>query len=187
MMAKSSKVLSLSGLSCIMVGLIALLACGVAKHILYSSTYPNYQKVYILTALAFILLVVCVLIIFLFAKRKAKKNGQRFIFDQTMRHMIWSFSLPLFVGGVLCFCLISQGHYGLTSSFMLIFYGLSVTNLSNYTFSSTKYLGYAHLVLGLADFVTVTHSLLFWGLGFGVCHIIYGTLFYFFKERKNVQ
>ena len=68
---------------------------------------------------------------------------------------------------------------------MLIFYGLALINLSSYTFSSTKYLGYAQVILGLIDFMVVNHSLIFWALGFGVCHIIYGVLFYFLKERKG--
>lgn len=185
MMAKSSKVLSLSGLSCALVGVLALLACGAAQYVLSNPSWMHYQKVSILTTLALILLVICAATVFLFARHKAKKNNYRFTFDQTSRRMLWNFAIPLITGGILCIGLIHQAHYGLTSSMMLIFYGLALINLSSYTFSSTKYLGYAQVILGLIDFMAVNHSLIFWALGFGVCHIIYGILFYFLKERKG--
>lgn len=185
MMAKSSKFMSLSGLSCAIVGAFALIACFIAQYILDNPAWEHHRKVFTLTVLASVLLIICIATAFLFARRKAKKNNYRFTLDKTAQRMLWSFILPLLTGGILCIGLIHQGHYGLTSSFMLIFYGLSLTNISGYTFSSTKYLGYALLILGIIDFMVVNQSLLFWALGFGVCHIVYGILFYLLKERKS--
>lgn len=184
MMERSTKVLSLSGISAFVVGILAVVASFVAKSILENGWLHVY-KVRSLMIMAIALFVICFATVLYFAKRKAEKNGLLFKFDKTVRKMLWSFFLPLIIGGVLCVGLIYQGHYGLTSSFMLIFYGLALVNLSNFTFSNIKYLGYVQLDLGLVDFLMIQHSLLFWMIGFGVCHIIYGIIFYFMYERKK--
>lgn len=62
---------------------------------------------------------------------------------------------------------------------MLIFYGIALINASNYTYSNTRYLGYAELALGLADSFIEGYALLFWAVGFGIFHIIYGIWFNF--------
>ncbi|MBQ4035841.1 MAG: hypothetical protein II623_10345 [Paludibacteraceae bacterium] len=185
MMAKSTKVLSLSGLSSVAVGALALLAAFVAGWLLAFDGISQYYKLKLLVAGAVVLFALCLLVVLLFAKHKAAKNNIPFKFDMTSRKMMWYFFLPLVVGGLLCGAVILQGHYGLTSSFMLVFYGLALVNLSGYSFSNIKYLGYAELVLGLVDCVTIQHALLFWSLGFGVFHILYGILFHFLYERKK--
>jgi general stress protein CsbA len=92
-------------------------------------------------------------------------------------------------GGILCLTLILHHHYGLTSSFMLIFYGIALINVSSYTYSNTRYLGYVELLLGLADSFVEGYALLFWTLGFGVCHIVYGFFFYmkYDREKKKTE
>lgn len=184
MMERSTKVLSLSGVSAVVVGILAIVAALLANHII-ENEWLHVYKVRSLMILAISLFIICFMMIILFSKRKAEKNGLRFKFDRTVQKMLWNFFLPLIVGGVLCVGLIYQGHYGLTSSFMLIFYGLALINLSNFTFSNIKYLGYVQLALGLIDFLMVNHSLLFWMIGFGVCHIVYGLIFYLKFERKE--
>lgn len=187
MMAKSTKVLSLSGLSAVAIGSLALLAAYVAGRLLASDAISQYYKLKLLTAGAVALFVACALVVLLFAKRKAAKNNIPFQLDATSRKMLWYFFLPLVVGGFMCAALILQGHYGLTSSFMLVFYGLALVNMSGYTYSNVKYLGYAELLLGLVDCVSVQYALVFWSLGFGVFHIVYGIVFHFLYERKQTK
>ena len=45
-------------------------------------------------------------------------------------------------------------------------------------------LGYLELALGLADCFVVTHALLFWALGFGVLHVVFGLLL-IVKNRRG--
>lgn len=184
MMERSTKVLSLSGVSAVVIGFLAIVAAVVANNIL-ENDWLHVYKVRSLIVIAISLFIICFMTIIFFSKRKAEKNGLRFKFDRTVQKMLWNFFLPLIIGGVLCVGLIYQGHYGLTSSFMLIFYGLALVNLSNFTFSNIKYLGYVQLVLGLVDFLMIHHSLLFWMIGFGVCHVVYGIIFYLMYERKK--
>ena len=70
---------------------------------------------------------------------------------------------------------------------MLLFYGLALVNASKYTYSNTRYLGYAEILLGLADSFATDYALLFWGVGFGLFHIIYGVFFHLRIERRPGQ
>lgn len=184
MMAKSTKVLSLSGISSIVVGCFALVASFIANMII-NNEWPHYYKVRVLMIMSVVLFLLCFGSVLFFSKRKAEKSGMVFKFNQTVKKMLWNFFLPLMIGGIVCVGLIYQGHYGLTSSFMLLFYGLALINLSNYTFSNIKYLGYIQLILGIIDFLMIKYSLLFWALGFGISHIAYGIFFYCYIEKKN--
>lgn len=191
-MEKSIKFMSLNGLSSIFAGVYALAAFTVAyiafgdnsegqMSLLINSPY----KLEIMVGLAIVLIGLCLTSAFVLSHRKAKKMGQKLKFDHATRRLLWNFFLPLGVGGLLCLALIQQQHYGLTSSIMLIFYGLAQISASNYTYSNTKYLGYAMLILGLIDCFVTGYAILFWVIGFGLFHIIYGIIFYFKYDRKK--
>jgi hypothetical protein len=61
---------------------------------------------------------------------------------------------------------------------MLIFYGLALVNASKYTQSDIFWLGLCELTLGLLAAVFVGYGLIFWGIGFGILHIVYGIWMY---------
>ncbi len=86
-------------------------------------------------------------------------------------------------GGIFVLLVIYRGYYGLIAPAALIFYGLALVNASKYTFSWVKYLGVMEILLGLLAFVFLGNGLLFWALGFGVLHIVYGALMHFKKEE----
>lgn len=184
MMVKSSKVLSLSGTSSIIVGILAIVASYIANCILENPSLTQDDKTIALLSEGGLLLAICVSIVFFFSKKKASKSNMSFRMDQTTKQMLWNFGLPLLIGGILCLIFVMKGVYGMTSSMMLIFYGLALFCGSAYTYSTAKYLGYANIVLGLIDCATGDHAILFWALGFGLCHIIYGIFFYFKHERN---
>ncbi len=115
---------------------------------------------------------------------KTKRMNQRFTFDQTVRRPLIHFFVPALTGGLLCVAMLLQGHYGLTSTFMLVFYGLALINCSHYTTSSIALLGYGELALGIADCFAVNHGILFWFLGFGLWHIVFG-IYFTLKNRRQ--
>ena len=191
LMEKSSKFLSLSGLSAILVGIYALIGAGIAYYIIgcQNASYPLYNnslgEVGGIVILALILLGISLLTVFAFSWQKAKRNEQKLYFDSISKRLLVNFFIPLLAGGILCFALIMQHHYGLTSCIMLIFYGMALINGSKYTYSNTRYLGYAELSLGLIDSFTVGYGLLFWTIGFGLFHIVYGIFFYLKYDCKR--
>jgi len=58
----------------------------------------------------------------------------------------------------------------------LIFYGLALVNASKYTLSEIRSFGIAEIVLGLIAMAFIGYGLLFWAIGFGLLHIIYGII-----------
>lgn len=183
MMEKSSRFLSLNGTSAIVIGLYACIAACIAYYTLGSNDrlfmleVNTPLRLRLLLIFAIILILLSIVTVVGMCRRTARQNNRQLQLDRTARRLLWNFFLPLVVGGILCLSLIWQQHYGLTSSIMLIFYGISLINASNYTYSNTRYLGYAELILGLTDSFIDGYALLFWVVGFGVFHIIYGLLF----------
>ena len=68
----------------------------------------------------------------------------------------------------------------------LIFYGLALINASKYTFGDIQLLGCIECVLGLCSLLFIGYGLIFWAIGFGIMHILYGAIIYFKYERKEV-
>ena len=201
LMERSSKILSLSGMSAVFIGIYACLAAVIAYHIVggdasfgrYFPTIPSltinpHNQLNWMIGLALCLIFLCIATAFFFAYRKAMHNNQRFVFDRTARRLLWSFFVPMITGGILCIALIRQQQFDLISPIMLIFYGIALINLSNYTYSNTRFLGYAEILLGLTNCFVAAYSLLCWTIGFGVFHIIYGFFFYLkYDKKKNVR
>lgn len=199
LMEKSTRFLSLSGISSIVVGLYACVGTLVAYYLLGTGEL-NYTagkqpfldintsgKLITISLLALSVLAVSLLTVFLLSYRKCRQEGEAPFFSPATKRLLWNFFLPLATGGIFCFSLLLHGYYGLTSSIMLLFYGLSLVNASKYTYSNTRYLGFAEIALGLIDSFVVNHALLFWVTGFGIFHIIYGIFFYLKIEQHPTK
>ncbi len=185
MMESSTRIMSLSGASAIAVGIYALVAVTIGYLSAggdFSNDNPfvsslivfSRHKLTVLILLAALLIVVCIATVIAMSARKARARGERLRFDRVSRRLLGSFFMPLTVGAALCIILYAGGHWGLTSSIMLIFYGLSLVGISHYTYSDSRYLGYAEIILGLIDAAADGYAIIFWAIGFGVFHIIYG-------------
>lgn len=186
LMNRSSRFISLSGLSGIMAGIYAVIGAVVT----YIFLLPEPGTVLTLHSWNFRLIIAILLAVaslsivtaYLLSSKKAKKNQEK-IWGPTTKRLLVSFLVPLLTGGIYILIKLSSQHYGLTGSLMLIFYGLALINASKYTLSDVKYLGYAEIVLGLICAALPGYGFWFWVLGFGILHIIYGSLMYF-KEIK---
>jgi hypothetical protein len=89
----------------------------------------------------------------------------------------------LITGGLFCFALLFHHLVYLIAPVMLIFYGLALINASKFTFTMVRYLGLSEIALGLISCFFIGYGLLFWALGFGLLHIVYGALMYNKYER----
>lgn len=190
MMRKSTLFLSLSGLSGVLAGVYALIGA-VAMYLLIKQHQLYYPYVYIesktfkaIIGIALSVLVASLITAYLFSARKAKRNGET-LASPTAKRALYNFAIPLLTGGLLSVLLISKGHYELLAPMTLIFYGLACVNVSKYTFGDVHYLGITEIVLGLLAVYFSGYGLLFWVLGFGVCHILYGSIMHFKYERNN--
>mgnify|MGYP003683057223 CR=1 FL=1 len=194
LMNKSSRFISLSGLSGIMAGVYALIGAWFARQELMkvyemkSRLYENGQytgssdvtvKLLIIAAVVLFLAITTGIIL---TRRKAKKNGEH-MFDKTAIKLVLNFLIPLATGGIFALILLQKGFVGFVAPVTLLFYGLACVNASQHTFGHVKYLGFANIILGLIATQYVGYGLYFWAIGFGVFHIIYGGLMYILLER----
>jgi hypothetical protein len=196
MMKESSRFLSLSGLSGVLAGVFALAGAWLGYHFIsdYYSQDPAVRQesagvyeilVLKVASVCFAVLVLSITSAICFSAIKAKRNNLKLI-DHTSKKLIWSMAVPLVAGGIFCIALSVQGngYVSLVSPAMLIFYGLALVNGSRFTPDDVKYLGYLEITLGLAASFMRGHDLLFWSLGFGVLHIIYGSIVWFKYDRN---
>lgn len=185
MMEQSSKFLSLSGWAGIMAGLYALAGAYVAHSILnfnpdsVSYLYYNFGEVILLAlGVLFISLITAIL----FSKKKASDRGEK-IWNPTSKRLLASMSVPLLVGGVLIIFYMSNDLYALIAPTSLIFYGLSLYNAGNFTINEVRWMGFVQIALGLINVWFLGFGLLFWSIGFGAVHLVYGIYMHFRYER----
>lgn len=199
-MERSARFISLSGWSGIWAGCVGLAGAYIGYTWLYDPTtiefdaYRNIQpdsigtEDYYIYGWKFIGLAIAVLAVALlgglyFTWNKAKKRGQT-LWNAAGRRMLLHMAVPLLAGGIFSFHFLQNGHEFYIAPAMLIFYGLALINGSKYTLSDIKYLGYLELVLGFITLFLPGYGLLFWTLGFGGLHIIYGIIMWN-KYDKN--
>ena len=185
MMEKSSRFISFSGTSAILIGLYALGGAWIARSVLTSvNSVPDGYSAPLWLAVAPQLIITALLVfvlalgtILFFSVRKAKKRQHSF-FNKPAYRTFFNFFLPLTTGGIFCLALLLNGYVGIVAPVMLLFYGISLINAAKYTYGSIFGLGCAEIVLGLLCAFFPGKGLLFWSAGFGVLHILYGIYFY---------
>ncbi|MDO9184514.1 MAG: hypothetical protein Q7W13_00775 [Bacteroidia bacterium] len=190
MMERSSRFISLSGLSGVFAGIFAL--CGAyAAYIKLNSLNGIYRLlndsafmdvVVFLLVDAFVVLLASVAVGIMLTIRSSKKKGIK-IWDATAKRLLINLLIPLITGGLFCLVLLSHGLVGLVAPSSLLFYGLALINASKYTLNDIRYLGICEIVLGLIASLYIGYGLLFWAAGFGVLHIVYGAVMYYKYER----
>ena len=190
MMERSSRFISLSGLSGVFAGLSALIGGLYAYQLLgvNSISYmdghsydENKNLVRELFLTSSIVLFSALVFGIFFTVRKSKKNNLP-IWTSATKKMLFNLAIPLFVGGVFCFALLIYKIYFLIAPATLLFYGLGLINAEKYTFSDIKYLGFCQLILGCISLFILEYGLIFWIFGFGILHIFYGLVM--FKKYK---
>ena len=190
MMERSSRFISLSGLSGVFAGLSALIG-GIYIYFRIKNLGVDY-----LTAenrsynadLVIEFFMVALLVLFFaisfgiyFTIRKSKKNNLP-IWTSSTKNLLINLAIPLVVGGVFCLSLFTHHLVAYIAPCTLLFYGLALVNAEKYTFSDIKYLGYLQIILGLIASFYLGKGLFFWIIGFGVLHILYGIIL--FKKYK---
>jgi hypothetical protein len=188
MMHKSSRFISLSGLSGILAGVYALIGAAIAYVLVTDYSYGVLKlDGYIFRLCLFTLFMVALLSVLtgiFLTTRKAKKHGAK-IWDATSKRLVFNFLIPLVVGGLYILIILSQGKYGQSGGLMLIFYGLALVNASKYSIGDIRYLGYIQIILGLIGSWKPGYGFWLWVLGFGIMHIVYGTWMHFKYDVKK--
>ena len=190
-MERSTKFISLSGLSGVMAGIYALIGGYIGYCIVdqkYNNTiikdsYENnaliYQQVFLI---ALVVLVLSVLTGILLTIRQAKKKGDNY-WNPVSKRLLVSMTIPLITGGLFIIILLLRANYDIIASACLVFYGLSLVSGSQFTFTDVKWLGFCEIALGLLALLIPEYGFWFWITGFGLLHIIYGSVMHFKYNR----
>jgi hypothetical protein len=182
-MNRSSRFVSLSGLSGIAAGITALVGAYLVFRIVYSGQlYTSFLYVKVspentakLIVIALSTLFIAIGLVIFLTTRETKKRNQK-IWDSQTKRLLINLFIPLSTGGIFCLMLLDKGLIGLIAPMTLIFYGLGLVNASKYTLNEIRSLGLLEIVLGLIGTYFLGYGLLFWAIGFGVLHIVYGII-----------
>lgn len=192
MMEQSTRFLSLSGLSGVLVGVYALIGAFIAYKLIYIPGSLYYREYYTEQVLGEMLLLAGVLLLISFitivwlTTSKVKRKAEKF-WSLGTRMLLTNLAIPLFTGGIFILIFISRGIYSIVAPSCLIFYGLALINAAKHTRREIFYMGLFEIGLGLMSALLPGAELLFWMIGFGLVHIIYGTIMYFRYERKTAS
>lgn len=195
LMERSSRFISLSGLSGVAAGIFAIMGSMAAYWYLgngaglHEVTRPYYEYAettggeinagfYIFfVADAMLVLMLSLLVGSILTIRASRKKGYA-IWGPTAKRLLINLLIPLVTGGLFCLVLFYHGLIGLVAPATLVFYGLALINASKYTLDDIRYLGICEITLGLISSVYIGWGLIFWTIGFGLLHIIYGLVMY---------
>ena len=195
MMERSSRFISLSGLSGIAAGICALIGAWFAYKefepydIDYRVGAPGYtgedfqQFKFRLLIISLSVLAAALVSAFYFTWRKAKHNKLP-IWDLTAKRLTINMLIPLVAGGLFILAMYDYNEWKFIAPACLVFYGLALVNASKYTLTDVRYLGLSQILLGLINTQFVGYGLYFWAAGFGLLHIIYGFVMWW-KYEKN--
>ncbi|MCH6235988.1 hypothetical protein [Cognataquiflexum rubidum] len=185
-MDRSSKFISLSGLSGVAAGIIALAGAWYAYRNIYTeSDFYGYQVVTIssesiasIIGLGALILILAIGAGIFFTAQKAKKANQK-VWNSQAKRLLINLAIPLVTGGLLSLIFLSRGFIGIIAPLTLIFYGLALVNASKYTHEEIRSLGIIEIALGLLSAYFIGFGLLFWAIGFGLLHIVYGIIMHY--------
>jgi hypothetical protein len=202
MMERSSRFISLSGLSGISAGTCALVGAYFARAVLnnpdgnvlekldssvYNVSVNNTLSLVNLLENKLIEIAIITFIVafassflFTFLRSRATKVS---VWSATSKRLFINLCIPLIAGGFFLLKLIQYGVVGLIAPGCLIFYGLALVNAAKYTLGEVRYLGYFQIALGIFNLWFVGKGLFFWATGFGLLHIIYGIIMWYKYEK----
>ncbi len=203
MMNRSSRFISLSGLSGVAAGVCALVGAWFAYGVINGSLAATHKSQHLsdyilrdagiptmrafmgerLFQIAVLTFIAAFLLAFFFTWLRSRKQNIP-VWGTTARRLIWNVLLPMTAGGIFLLKLIEAGVIGLIAPGCLIFYGLALINGSKFTLGEIRYLGYANVVLGLINCWFPGWGLYFWAMGFGLFHIAYGIIMWNKYERN---
>jgi hypothetical protein len=201
MMERSSRFISLSGLSGVSAGVCALIGAYIAR--IWINDYYGGEGdsgsvgrhgymhneaeglKWRLIGLALGVLAAALASSTWFTWRKARRSNLP-IWDPASKKLIVNMLIPLVAGGIFLLGMFYHSDWNYVAPTCLVFYGLALVNASKFTLTDIRYLGFLEIALGCISMYYLHWGLYFWAVGFGVLHIIYGLIMWWKYERGGV-
>lgn len=195
MMEESTQIFTLSGLSGIFVGIIALISASIAYY--YVNIYlveTNYAELYQsgifrseafikLSVLSLITMIASLAVGFYFTYRKSQVSFKEKFATPNSKKFLIDLFIPLAIGGLFCLIAVYHQLYLLIAPITLLFYGMSLISGGSFSIREIRQLGVLQCIVGLASFIHFEFALIYWAFGFGFLHIIYGIIIYMRYDR----
>lgn len=191
MMERSTRFISLSGLSGVLAGIYAIIGAGIAWYWIYfpstkwgspADELSDSELIWRILILGLIVLMLALISSWSMSKKKSKKASQKF-WTSASKRFGQALFIPVLFGGLFSFALVHEHTFQLIPAAMLGFYGLGLISASHFTLGEIKKLGFTQLIFGALAAFFPQFGLLFWAGGFGILHIVYGSMMYFKYER----
>ena len=193
---RSSRFISLSGLSGIAAGIWALIGAYFAYDWIHEY-YQGYEQTgytnerfsqlkFNLILLSAAVVALALLSAIYFTWRRAGQNKMP-LWDHTSKQLVLQTAIPMVTGGLFILAMLQYSEWRFVAPACLIFYGLGLVNGSRYTLTDIRYLGFLEILLGLINTQFIGYGLYFWAAGFGLLHIIYGFVMWWKYERKPLE
>ncbi len=186
LMERSSKFISLSGLSGVLAGVYALVGAAIGYWLIGNLPIIEPYGAYTDEPLIFWQLFMIALAVLVFSiftacwltmkNARAKKEN---VWNPVSRRLLASIAVPLLTGGLFILIMLAKGDYTMIAAACLIFYGLALVAGSHYTYSDVKWLGIFEILLGLVALALPLYGLVIWAVGFGILNILYGSIMHF--------
>lgn len=189
MMEKSSKLYSINGFAGVYVGILTLVTVSVFCFIYQINPFSGdllqfnelpFEHYLMALIFGFLLFTFSFLIVLFLTYKKSRKMNVP-MWGTLPKRVLFHFFLPLTVGGLFCLIIYYQNP-DFVLPLSLIFYGMAMFNVGNFTFESTKWVGVIEMLLGLLCIVFLQYHILIWSIGFGAVHIGYGIYMHFHSK-----
>jgi len=198
LMERSSKFLSLSGLSGVFAGIFALIGAG-AAYVRFKTdwltdilaplgSYQGHSREDVIDFLfvdGLCVLVSSLAVGIILTVRRGRKKGLT-VWNGSSKRLLIAMLIPLATGGIFALAMLHYGFIWLVFPVTLLFYGLELVNASRFTYPEVFYMGISEIGIGCIALFLTGYSLIFWAIGFGILHIVYGLTMYNRYEREKL-
>ncbi len=197
LMERSSRFISLSGLSGVAAGIVAIIGAAVARWVIFKKYYVDYDERGYFTSSDFRSLRLQLIVLaagifaaafcsaFYFTWRKSSRAGDS-LWNPVSRRLFWNMLIPLAAGAFFILGMLQYNEWRFVAPACLVFYGISLVNASKYTLTDIRYLGYCEIITGLINMQWIGYGLYFWAFGFGLLHIGYGIWMWWKYEKASL-
>jgi len=177
--------LSLRGITGIFAGIFSLIFI-FGMHLLLSqyasgsagvSVLPISFFEMLILGITFLYILISYITITLINRRRRKKLYLR-KWDFKAKKIRRIYLIFLLIGGNILYFLMANGLLKLIIPTSLILYGIAGIASNNHTFGATAVLGFVFIILGGLAILFPVFAFYVWGFSFGICHIIYGLVYF---------
>ena len=174
MMDKSSKVISLSGLSSLYTGVFGLI--GGAYYYIKEIKTDSYSP-YVAISIFLIVSVLSVITTIYFTNIRAKKLNEK-VWSKTTEQLLSTFSITMVIGICFITILVFQEQFIQIIPLVPLIYGLSLIHAAKHTKNIVKPLGIIQVLIALLCVLFIEQSFWLYVFGFGIVHLINGLIIY---------